>query len=492
MILRPYQTSSIDSLRDNMRDGHIRQVLAAPCGAGKSVIAVEMIKLAVEKGSRCMFICERRVLVEQFSKHLDAQGIDHGILMAKHWRWRPEAAVQVCSAQTLEKMEFWPAVDIVFIDELHAAMRKSVLNMIVTRPKLKIIGLTATPFHPAIPKHFSEVVSVISMRELVDIGNLVPFRVFIAHEIDVAGVKTVAGEWKKDELEKRGQQIVGNIVADYIRLSNEIFGGYRKTICFSCGVNHGAELVQHFQEAGINSIQITYKDSDEYKADVLADFARKDTAIQILVSTDILTRGFDQTDVEHIILARPLKKSFSSHVQMIGRGARSHPEKEFCIVQDNAGNWLRFRDSWEELFGEGIQTLQSEADAKSRKEPTLKQKEAAKCPKCSALWPFGSDTCAHCGHVRQRRNDVQNVPGQMLELTNSPAQPKYDSAYKERFYSEMLGYCRKWKKNEGAAYYWYQTKFGMKPAWKKVAAEPSREVSDYCLSRLIAYAKGKK
>ena len=55
-------------------------------------------------------------------------------------------------------------------------------------------------------------------------------------EIDTLGVPVVAGEWKKDELEKRGQQIVGDIVTDYVRISQEVFGGYRKTICFSCGL----------------------------------------------------------------------------------------------------------------------------------------------------------------------------------------------------------------------------------------------------------------
>ena len=244
MILRPYQVESIGDLREQFRQGHTKIVLAAPTGSGKSVMMLEIIQGAEKKGSRSLFICERRILVEQFSRHLDSIGVDHGVLMANHWRFRPHAKVQVASAQTLERMESWPAFDLVFIDELHACMRKSVVAMLKARPGLKVIGATATPFHPAIAEHFTAITSVISMSDLVDNGSLVPFRVFVAKEIDTLGVPVVAGEWKKDELEKRGQQIVGDIVTDYVRISQEVFGGYRKTICFSCGVAHGADLVQ--------------------------------------------------------------------------------------------------------------------------------------------------------------------------------------------------------------------------------------------------------
>lgn len=333
--LRPYQSESVESLRQGFRDKHTRQVLAAPTGAGKSRIMEHMIRAAMDKGSRIMFICERRILVEQFSKHLDNAGIDHGILMAGHWRFRPDRRVQIASAQTLERMESLPAVDLIFIDELHAAMRKSIIALIERQPNLRIIGATATPFHPAIGKHFSKVVSVTTMAKLVEDGFLVPFRVFVAKEIDTSGLKVVAGEWKKDDLEKRGQQIVGDVVADYVRISNDVFGEYRKTICFSCGIAHGTELVTKFQEVGINAVQISSEDDDEYRDEVLKDFAKPDSEIKVLISVAILSRGFDQSDVDYVILARPLKKSFSEHVQQVGRGARIHPEKKMCVIQDN-------------------------------------------------------------------------------------------------------------------------------------------------------------
>ena len=444
-----------------------------------------MVRSAVARGSKVLFICERRILVEQFSKHLDSLNIEHGVLMAKHWRYQPHALVQVASAQTLERMEYWPDFEIVFMDEVHALMRKSVIKMINSRPSMRIVGLTATPFHPLLPKHFSAVVCVITMKDLVEQGNLVPFKVFVAHEIDVDGLEIVAGEFKKDDLEKRGQQITGDIVSDYIKLSNDVFGGYRKTICFSCGVAHGADLVRRFQDAGINAVQISYKDADDYKAEVLADFAKPDTGIQMVISADILTRGYDQTDVEHVILARPLKKSFSSHVQMVGRGARPHEGKQFCVVQDHSGNWLRFADSWGDLYDNGVKELSSAVDAKPRKEKTASEKEAAKCPKCDALWPAKSDVCSHCGHVRERKNKVVAMPGRMEEF--------HDAGARRDFYAGLLGYAARRGYKPGWAWYKFQERYPGAAAPTVMATDQiSDDVRNWLRYRNIRNAKRRR
>ena len=489
--LRPYQEQSVESLRDGFRSNHIRQVLAAPTGAGKSRIMEYMIRSAMDKGSRVMFICERRILVEQFSAHLDRAGIDHGVLMAGHWRFRPDRQVQIASAQTLERMQALPRMDIVFIDELHASMRKSIINLIERNPKLRIIGATATPFHPAIGLHFTNVVSVTTMSQLVKEEFLVPFRVFVAKEIDTKGLKVVAGEWKKDDLEKRGQQIVGDVVADYIRISNDVFGGYRKTICFSCGIAHGAELAQKFNEAGINAVQISSEDDEAYRDEVLKDFAKPDTDIKVVISVAILSRGFDQSDVDYVILARPLKKSFSEHVQMVGRGARIHPGKTMAVIQDNSGNWLRFADDWDKLYHDGVQELGQGQDSKPKKEPTEQQKDAAKCPKCSVVWHGGGDTCLNCGHVRVKRNEVQAVAGEMVEIGMSKRkEEKFTAEYKSQFYAQLLGLAEDRSYKQGWAFYKYEERFGVRPSMEKPQPmRPGIAVRNWVTSQNIRKAK---
>jgi superfamily II DNA or RNA helicase len=490
--LRPYQAQSIDALRHGFRNKHTRQVLCAATGAGKSRIAESMIQSAIDKGSRIMFVCERRVLVDQMSAHLDHAGIDHGVLMAGHWRFRPDRLVQVVSAQTLERMESIPAVDLVILDEVHALLRASILRLMDAQPTLRVIGLTATPFHPVLGKYFSSVVNVITMEELVKQGYLVPFRVFAAKEIDTSGLKVVAGEWKKDDLEKRGQQIVGDVVADYIRISHEVYGGYRKTICFSCGIAHGAELAQKFNEAGINAVQISSESDEDFRTEVLRDFARPDSDIKIVISVAILSRGFDQSDVDHVILARPLKKSFSEFVQMIGRGARIHDGKNFCTVQDNSGNWLRFAEEWETLYHDGVQELGQGQDAKAKKEPSLEDKAAAKCPRCGLMWAGGL-VCLHCGHERTKRNEVVNVAGEMVELGTSKRIKKeaFTAEHKADFYGQLLGFAQARGYKPGYAYHAYIEKFGVGPSMAKPEPiPPGPEVLGWIKSQQIRKAKG--
>jgi len=489
LILRPYQDKSKEMLRQGFRESHIRQILCASTGAGKSVIMLSMIESALEKGSRILFICERRILVEQFSAHLDSLKIDHGILMAKHWRFRPDRKVQVASAQTLERMESIPMFDIVFIDEAHACMRKSVVNLFNIFPSMRVVGATATPFSPKLAGHFTNVVNVVTMRELVDDGHLVPFRAFAAKEINTDGLKTAFdGEFEKEGLETRARQITGDVVSDYIRLSTEIFGELRKGIVFTSGIAHGADLAAKFNEAGVNAVQISSNDDDEYKADVLKDFKRPDSDIKLVLSSEILERGFDQGDIYFVILAKAIKKSFSKFVQMIGRGARPHPGKEVCIVQDHGNNWLRFNELWSELYSSGVKELSPEPDKAQKKEPTPKEKEAAKCPKCGALWAGNSDVCAHCGMVRVRRNEVTVTPGEMLELdTTAVKKEKFSSEYKEQFYQELLGYARTKNYSEGWAYHKYKERFKIAPAWKKQHAEPGLDVLRWIKSRAIAF-----
>ena len=496
IILRPYQEQAIEGLREGFKAGHIRQVLSASTGAGKSVIMLEMVRSAVEKNSKIIFICERRNLIEQFSRHLDSEGIDHGIIMAGHWRYRPRALVQVATAQTLERMSEWPEFSVAFVDELHASMRKSIVRMIESNPTLKVVGATATPFHKLIGKYFTNVVSAPPMVELVRVGNLVPFRVFVSHEINTVGLKVVAGEWQKDELEVRGRQIVGDIVTDYLKLSGDVFGRKSKTICFSCGIAHGEELVTKFNEVGVNAIQLASGVDEEFKKDVLEEFSRPNSEIDMLISVDMLSRGFDQTDIEHVILARPLKKSFSQHVQMIGRGARSHDGKTLCVVQDHCNNWLRFANEWEEFFHNGVTELSDGVDQKPKKEPTQKEKDAAKCPKCTALWPSNSDTCVNCGYVRIKTSKVTAAPGEMFELSASGKREKYSSEFKEQWYQGLIAVIRRSGKNENRAYHLYKQKFNIAPAWQKIAGSvnslAAMDAAAYLKRANIAYYKQSK
>jgi len=485
--LRPYQKEILAKLREGFIAGHRSQILYAPTGAGKTEMAIALMEACSRKEfSRAAMVLDRIVLCDQTSRRLQNYKIDHGVMQAGHWRHRPYERIQVCSAQTLEKRGSFPGLNLLIIDECHA-QRAQTIEFIKNNPNVRVIGLTATPFTKGLGAVYSNVVCSATTEMLVDQKFLVPLKVFIAKEIDMTGAKKVAGEWSKDEAGERGMQITGDVVAEWVKKTHEIFGGPRKTIVFCANVAHGADLAQKFAAAGYNFVPISYKDSDEYKDEAVEDFRKPDTAIHGLIACDILTKGFDVSDVMIGVSARPFTKSLSSHIQQMGRVMRPYEGKEFGLWLDHSGNYLRFREEWDQVYQDGVDQLQDDKE-KAKKEKTAKEKEAAKCPKCGHLWPGASDTCPCCGYVRQRRSEVIALPGELQALGEGGASRET----KQLWYSmlkhiqEERGYSAGWLGHK------FKEKFGV---WPRGLSEHTTEPTTECLrwerSRRIAWAKSK-
>ena len=328
--LRDYQNATLEALRQGFAAGKRCQILYAPTGAGKTEMAIALLNATKQKGNKAAMILDRIILCDQTSKRLDRYNIDHGVLQAKHWRWRPYENIQVCSAQTLEKRGSFPGLNLLIVDEAHTT-RQQTMDFIKNNPDVRVIGLTATPFTKGLGSVYEHVVSTVTTKELVNQGVLVPLKVFVAKEIDMSGAKKVAGEWSSGEAEKRGMVITGDIVAEWIKKTHEIFGKPEKTIVFCSGVAHGADLARKFAEQGYNFVAVSYLDDDKFKQEVITEFSKPDTEIHGLIATDILTKGFDVPDVKIGVSARPFSKSLSSHIQQMGRVMRGATGKDFAL-----------------------------------------------------------------------------------------------------------------------------------------------------------------
>jgi len=454
--LRGYQNDTLEALRKGFAAGKQAQILYAPTGSGKTEMAIALLEATRKKGNRAAMILDRIILCDQTSQRLEKYHIDHGVMQSGHWRYRPHERIQVCSAQTLERKGEFPGLSLLIVDEAHQT-RTQTIEFIKNNPDVRVIGLTATPFTKGLGKTYGSVVSTVTTKQLVDQNVLVPLKVFISKEIDMTGAKKVAGEWSQLEATTRGMKITGDIVTEWIKKTHEIYGKPAKTIVFCSGVNHGADLARKFAEHGYNFISVSYRDDEEFKTDVIEDFAKPDTEIHGLIATDILTKGFDVPDVMIGISARPFSKSLSSHIQQMGRIMRGCAGKEFAVWLDHSGNYLRFRKDWEEVYEYGVDKL-DDGKEKAKTEPTDKEKEAAKCPACGSLWPSNSDACLNCGHVRERKNKVVEVAGELEELKG--AMTKAD---KQTWWSQLQWYVQTQGWSNGRAAHVYRDKFGVWP-----------------------------
>jgi len=417
--LRPYQHDAVQGLRAGIAQGLARQILVAPTAAGKTEMAIKIILGAIAKETRVWFIVDRKTLVDQTSRRFWRYGIDHGVIQADHPLTDPSKLVQIVSAQTLERRTF--EIDalpqLIVWDECHE-VRKAVLELIAKAPA-KTIGLTATPFTAGMAHHWDGLVNSTTVNKLLAEKFLTPLKIKACVTPDMTGAKKkFTGEYDDDDAGARGITIVGDVIQTWEEQTRRHFGGPVKTIVFSPSVLHGEELCRQFAEVGYNFQQISYLDaSDADRRDKIEEFSKPDSAIHGLVSCAVLTKGFDVPDVLCGISCRPYRKSFSSHIQEMGRVMRIAPGKEFGLWLDHSGNSIAFANDTAWLFEHGVDSLSSAEKRDSEvREPAEKIKQQYFCMDCGMQMEAGSDTCPSCGWQRPKRGEIQIVHGELIDL----------------------------------------------------------------------------
>lgn len=336
LSLRPYQIDAIAETRRRM--ARARSVLInAPTGAGKTILGCQIIKLAVEKRRRVLFLAHRRELIDQCAAKLDEAGVPHhGVILAGHSKARaPHAPVQVASIQTLIRRELPPA-DLVMIDECHRALAKSYLNLLANYPAAKIIGLTATPERldgKGLGDLFDDMVVVSTIPNLIAEGFLVEPDCYGAPSggPDLSRVKKSGGDYHEGQLQAAMDttELTGELLTNWLRLA-----GGCKTIVFATGIEHSQHIVGKFQDAGVNAAHLDGTTPLPLRQQIIRDW--QSGAIQVVSNCAVLTEGFDFPELECCVLARPTQ-SVAMYLQQVGRVMRPAPGKAGALVLDHAG-----------------------------------------------------------------------------------------------------------------------------------------------------------
>lgn len=349
---------------------------------------------------------------------------------------------------------------------VHNCRFKSTMDLIARAPEAKVLGLTATPFTAGMAEEWDGIVNGETVNNLIAGGYLAPIRIRACVAPDMTGAKKkFTGEYDDNESGARGVTIVGDVVQTWVEQTRKHFGGPAKTIVFSPSVAHGAELCRQFAEAGYNFQQLSYLDAgDDERRAKIAEFRKPDSAIHGLVSCAVLTKGFDVNDVMVGISCRPYRKSFSSHVQEMGRVMRTAPSKEYGLWLDHSGNAVAFADDTAWLFEYGVESL---SDAQKRdsevREPKEKTKKDRFCGCCGLMLGVGAMICAACGWEKPQRGEIEIVQGDLVDL-----ELKASEAFKPRkglradclrdprgVWNAALAYCfERSRKGQDAARKW--------------------------------------
>ena len=129
------------------------------------------------------------------------------------------------------------------------------------------------------------------------------------------------------------------IVNKLIDLNNE----HIPTIVFACSVEHGKILSAALKIQGIKNGHV-FGDMDPVeRRNIIARFKDTDDDLNILINYEVLTTGFDATNIGCVFITRPTN-SVVLYSQMLGRGLRG-PQmggNEYCELVDIEDNLERF------------------------------------------------------------------------------------------------------------------------------------------------------
>jgi len=491
IVLREYQDVAIDGIRNHQRGGMQRLLLQAACGAGKTIIAAALIRLAVEGDFHVVFLAHRRELIKQCSDKLHRFGVDHGIIMAGERRKHYEH-VQVASIQTLwsrailrEVMDL-PGAHVIVIDEAHRSLSRTYLELIKRYPNAVVLGLTATPVRSdgrGLGHVYEAMIMCPPISELIKLGHLVPVRYYAPSIPDLRGVKITAGDYNEKQLEKKMDKdpLIGDIVGNWVKICPT-----RKTVVFASGVKHSIHIAERFCSAGIRARHIDGNTPKDERDEVLRDLEFGD--LQVVSNCGVLIEGWDCPVVSCAILARPTK-SIGLYIQLAGRILRPSPGKDDALLIDHSGAVYEhgFIDEFADWSLDKDGKIQDRVKQKRKTLPTM-----ITCQNCKFVYFPKSDHCPECGHFYKKwGRDVNMADGDLEEVkTGKKAASKLT---KQEWYSQFLWYGDIKGYRDGWTSHKYKEKFGVWPRnlrRDKVQAGP--EVLAYIKSRNIAYARARE
>lgn len=426
--LRPYQKEAIQATYDYWSNNiGINPVIVAPTGAGKSLLIAKICEDVVKSDdySRVLILTHSSELIDQNFKELKEiwseapAGIYSASLKKRDLKHRIIFAGVQSFVNVVEKSE---PFDLIIIDEAHLVNNKAetrykkVFDILLQKNELtKIVGFSATPYRLSggniygKNKIFCGVSYEITLKYLIDNGYLcMPITKGALKQYDLSNVSIKSnGEYNDIELARvvETEELIEAVVNETLTM-----GENRKAwLIFASSINHAEKIKECFNRKGFDSVEIVTGDTPKDKRDkLLQEF--KDNTIKCLINVNVLTTGFNAPICDMVVIARATQ-STSLYVQMIGRGLRTYPNKENCLIIDFGRNTLT-HGTLDNIVPVVIGNRTKKKDKKLEEE--IKAKE---CIKCHRLNEKSVTHCIECGNefpIRKVTHSEKAYDGSMF------------------------------------------------------------------------------
>ena len=388
-MLRDYQIEICSRVREAF-EKHRSVMMQMPTGTGKTVVLAEMVRQYLNSyavghcnsygdgdndaagndtscAERCrvLIVAHRIELIEQMGEHLKRYDIDYGFI-ARGKKAKEMKSVMVASIQTISSQlitltsNLYPSF--IVIDEAHHAVAQTYRQLWDTWPEARFLGLTATPYRlsgEGFTDLFDMLVDSWTVKRFIAEGWLSAF--------DYYSIRPESDDQKLiDNLKKRGadgdfQMKELHETLDVVPCIERLFESFERFVCdmkgivYAIDIAHAEHIAEYYRKQGVVAYAISSKTPKDERKAIVERFKSSTGGIQVLVSVDLFSEGFDCPDVEFIQMARPTL-SLAKYLQMVGRGLRAHEGKECCTIIDNVGLYSRFglpsgERNWGVYFG---------------------------------------------------------------------------------------------------------------------------------------------
>jgi superfamily II DNA or RNA helicase len=353
LTLRGYQQRIIKAAQASLVNNRHTGIYASQ-GAGKSVLAAFMAESAELKGFNVLLLSHRiEILKQNFSK-MEALNLSVQLLHAG--RKLPEASgIVVAMSQTIaarlrhprsseQYSEWLSKFDFIIVDEAHRAEHDCLFQHF--NSKAWVVGMSGTWLRygnqEQLSKFYSNIVAPVMPSEIIEMGFILPSAnyFFDAPKLDDVEVYSATGDYNQIKLQSKfakSERYLG-IVENYQRICPG-----KKALVFTTGAKHCVDLTKSFCEAGIRakyllSVSTDKCDFNAYsgkREDVLGWLKRGE--IEVVVSVEMLSTGFDEPSLECVILDFSTK-SYTKYQQAVARADRPYPGQDKFYVLDFGNN----------------------------------------------------------------------------------------------------------------------------------------------------------
>lgn len=334
ITLRPYQQEAKDAIQMEWDRGVQKTLLVLPTGTGKTIVFSKLIEDCVREGQRVLVLAHRGELLDQAADKLEkSTGLICAVEKAENTSLDKWNRVVVGSVQTLmrdTRLEQFTTnhFGTIIVDEAHHVISDSYQKVLQYFNEANVLGVTATPDRgdmKNLGSYFESLAYEYSLPRAIRDGYLCKIKALtIPLQIDISGVKQSQGDYNAGELGTALDPYLEAIADEMSKICMD-----RKTIVFLPLIKTSQKFRDILESRGFRAAEVN-GDSPN-RTEILQDFANN--KYNVLCNSMLLTEGYDQPDVDCIVMLRPTKIR-SLYAQCVGRGTRLSPGKDHLLLPD--------------------------------------------------------------------------------------------------------------------------------------------------------------